>query len=139
MDLDLRAYVRVFRKRKWIVVGALVLCLASGALYTSRQTPRYQASATLFVGESQITTSQIQTGLAVTNLSNQLLKSYAQIITSRSTITAAIAAAGLPVGPGQVRGGLSATPLLGTFIFQLTYVGTDAALAQQIVNAVADA
>src|SRR5258708_27402455 len=97
MDLDLRAYVRVLRKRKWIVAIALVVFLGAGAIVTARQTPRYQTVATMFVGEPQITFAQLSTGVAVTNLSNQLLKSYAQIITSRSIAQAAIADSGLPV------------------------------------------
>jgi uncharacterized protein involved in exopolysaccharide biosynthesis len=85
MDLDLRAYVRVLRKRKWLIALVFVLCIGAGAFYTARQTPKYEAVATLFVGQPQITVQQLPQSVAVTNLSNQLLKSYAEILTSRST------------------------------------------------------
>lgn len=138
MDLDLRAYVRLLRKRKWFVVGALGICLALAGLITARTTPTYQAQATLFVGQPQISFEQLPTGLAVTNLSNSLLKSYVQIITSRSIAQAAIADSGLPVTVGQVKGGLTSEAVVDTLVMKLTYTGNDPALAQQIVNAVAD-
>ncbi|HJT37544.1 MAG TPA: Wzz/FepE/Etk N-terminal domain-containing protein, partial [Actinomycetota bacterium] len=138
MDLDLRAYFRVLRKRKWIIAAALIICIGAGALITARTTPRYEATATLFVGQPQITVAQLSTGVAVTNLSNQLLKSYAEILTSRSTAQAAIADSGLPVSVGAVRGGLTAEAIVGTLVIKLGYLGTDPAIAQQIVNAVAD-
>jgi succinoglycan biosynthesis transport protein ExoP len=138
MDLDLRAYARLLRKRKWIIIFALIVCVALAAFYTARKTPKYEASATLFVGQPQITVAQLPTGLAVTNLSNQLLKSYAEIITSRSNALAAIADSGIPVSPGVVRSGLTADPIVGTLVLKLNYIGTDPSLAQQIVNAVAD-
>src|SRR5882672_2916180 len=125
MDLDLRAYVRILRKRKWFVALALFVCLAGGALVTARATPVYQAQASLFVGQPQVSIEQLGTGLAVTNLSTALLKSYTEIITSRSIAQAAIASSGIPVSPGQIRAGLIAAPVVDTLVMRLTYVGSD--------------
>ncbi len=138
MDLDLRGYLRVLRKRKWFVLLALVVCLGFGAFITARTTPLYLAQATLFVGEQQITVQELPQGQAVTNLSGLLLKSYAQIITSRTIAQDAVAASGLPITVGEILGGLSSQPVIDTLVLKVEYIGPDPAIDQQIVNAVAD-
>jgi succinoglycan biosynthesis transport protein ExoP len=45
-------YLAVLWRRKWIVVGTVVLAVAAAALFTARQSPAYKAKTTLVVGQS---------------------------------------------------------------------------------------
>lgn len=43
-------YVAVVRRRMWWVIGAVVVCLLLALAYSKHQTPKYQAEATVVVG-----------------------------------------------------------------------------------------
>lgn len=139
MDVDLRAYLRTLLKRKWIVAGTLLLFLGLGALMTARMPRVYETSTTLFVGEQQVALEEAQEGFFVRTFSLGLLKSYVEIIESRSIAQRAVVDGALDVTPGEITGAVDAQSLLETQIIRVTYRGTDAARSQRIVNAVADA
>src|SRR5688572_8080952 len=100
MDLDLRAYARVLFKRKWYVVIALAVCVALGLVITARTPRTYQTRTTLFVGERQFSLEDAGEGLVVRSLSTGLLKSYVEIIKSRSIAQRAITEKALDATPG---------------------------------------
>jgi capsular exopolysaccharide synthesis family protein len=139
MDLDLRAYARMLSKRKWIALATFAVCVALGALVTAQASPIYRSATTLFVGEQQVSLTEAQEGVFVRNLSVGLLKSYVEIIESRSIAQRAIVDGGLDVSPGQIAAGLQAQAIIDTQIIELTYSGSDPPRAQRIANAVADA
>ncbi|MEX2393297.1 MAG: Wzz/FepE/Etk N-terminal domain-containing protein, partial [Actinomycetota bacterium] len=139
MDLDLRAYARVLWKRKWMVLAGFLSCLLIGVFLTARAPKVYQAKTTLFVGDRQASLETIGQEIVVRNFSAGLLKSYVEIIQSRSIAQRAITDASLDVTPGQILGGLRAQALLDTQIISLTYQGTDPVRARLIANAVAEA
>lgn len=139
MEFDLRSYVRLLLKRKWWVISGLVVTLALGVLITVGTTPTYQAQASLFVGLRQISTAQLQLGAFVTNISDDLVRSYAQIIDSRSIAQRAISESGLEQTPGQIVRGLEAIPVVDTQVIRITYNGNDPAAAGRVANAVAKA
>lgn len=139
MELDLRAYARTLLKRKWWAALVLVLFVGGGAFVTSRATRLYQTTTTLLVGERQVAIEQAQEGLFVRNLSFALLKTYVEIVKSRSIAQQAIANTGLQATPGEIRGGLDARAVVDTQVIELTYTGSDRQKAPRIANAVADA
>lgn len=139
MDFDIRAYARMLYKRKLFVVLGLAFCVALGVLNTARSPRIYQTRTTLFVGERQFAIEQAQEGLVVRNLSVGLLKSYVEIVKSRSIAQKAIVSGGLEVTPGEILSGISARALLDTQVIEVTYRGQDPVVAQRITNAVADA
>jgi capsular exopolysaccharide synthesis family protein len=139
MDLDLRAYARMLSKRKWIAIVALLGCVLLGVLFTARSPRVYQARTTMFVGERQVNLETARDSLYSRNLSVGLLKSYVEILQSRSIAQRAIVDGGLDVTPGIILGGLGARSILETQVIEVTYQGPDAPRAQRIANAVADA
>ena len=139
MDLDLRAYARVVFKRKWIVAAFLVFSLALGVLISAQATRLYSARTTLFVGERQFTIEELQVEMAVRNLSVGLMKSYVEIVKSRTIAQRAIDDSGLDTTPGEVLGGLQAQAIPETQVIELRYVGADPIRSARIANAVADA
>ena len=58
-DLSLRDYLRVFRKRKFIVVGSVVVFAILGGFYSPRQVPVYKASATVKIEQRKTVVSLI--------------------------------------------------------------------------------
>lgn len=139
MDFDLRGYVRVLLKRKWWFVSGLVVSLVAGLAITALTTPVYHAQASLFVGQRQISTAQLPLGVAVTNLSDDLVRSYAQIIDSRSIAQRAISDGGLDMTPGRVVAGLQAVPIVDTQVIRIVYQDSNPAVAERVANAVARA
>jgi receptor protein-tyrosine kinase len=139
MEFDLRAYARTLYKRKWYAAIVIVAFVLGGVLISVRATKIYQTRTTLIVGERQVAIEQAQEGLFIRNLTAGLLKTYVEIIKSRSIAQQAIANSGLDVSPGVVQSGLTATSILDTQVIEVRYAGPDPARAQRIANAVADA
>lgn len=139
MEFDLRAYARTLFKRKWYAAAVLIVFILFGVLITARAPKLYETRTTLLVGERQVAIEQAREGLFVRNLSFGLMKTYAELVKSRSVAQQAIANTGLPVTPFQIRSGLEARVLLDTQIIEVTYRGRDPARVQRIANAVTSA
>ncbi len=139
MDLDLRAYARVLRKRKWLIIGVLLGCIGLGTLITFQTPPKYTAEATLFVGQRQVAIEDITRGVVVQDLSGRLLKSYVEIVKSRTIAQRAAVDAELGMSPGDIQRDVSAYAVLETYVIKVGFTATDPALAQRTANAIADA
>jgi capsular exopolysaccharide synthesis family protein len=139
MEFDLRAYVHTLFKRKWYAAGILIVFIFAGVLITVRAPKIYQTQTTLLVGERQVALEQAREGLFVRTLTSGLLKTYAELVKSRSVAQQAIASSGLNITPGQVHTGLDARVVLDTQIITVTYQGRDPARVQRVANAVAAA
>jgi receptor protein-tyrosine kinase len=139
MGLDLRVYTRMFAKRKWTALATFAICLGLGVLFTTTAPRVYETSTTLFVGEPQVTLEEAEEGVFVRSLAAVLLKSYVEILESRSIAQRAVVDGGLDVTPREITKGIEAQALVDTQIIEVTYRGPDAPNAQRIVNAVADA
>jgi non-specific protein-tyrosine kinase len=99
--MDLKQHIHVIRRWLWLII----LCGALGGLtafiVSKRITPTYQASTTLLVSQeaSTGTASQNYDGL----LGSQILsKIYANLMTKRPVIAAAITNLGLSIDPDQL-------------------------------------
>lgn len=138
-ELELRDYLRIGWKRKWLILGAIAVCVGAAVALTARATPIYEASGKLFVGQSQVTTAELQEGVQVSQLSLQLLQTYAEVIRTTPIIDGAIRSSGLPANSSQLAARLRAEPIVDTQLLRVSYRDRDAALAQRTVNAVARA
>ena len=63
---SLSAYLRVLRRRKWIVITCAVLVPAVAVLLSLRQTPQYQSSAEVYINKQNIASAL--TGITDTTL-----------------------------------------------------------------------
>ncbi len=139
MEFDLRRYFRLFFKRKWFFLIGFAASFLAGLVITVATEPVYQASVTLFVGQRQVTLEQLGAGIAVTNLSADLVRSYAQIIVSRTIAQRAVSDDNLGIAPGEILRSLRAQPIVDTQVIRLTYGANDSAKAKRVANAVAKA
>jgi capsular exopolysaccharide synthesis family protein len=117
----------------------LILCVLLGVAITARSPRVYEARSTLFVGEQQVQLDDAREGIYSRVISVGLLKSYVEIIKSRSIAQRAIVDGGLDVAPGTIMRGINSRAILETQVIEVTYHGSDAPRAQRIANAVVDA
>jgi capsular exopolysaccharide synthesis family protein len=117
----------------------MLLCLVAaiaGAVLTTRNTPKvYQASTTLLVNIPQA--SNPGEALQGVQLSTQLLGSYAQVVTSRSSAAAVVTQLGLPDSPDVIRGQLSASVVPSTLLLAISARDRDPVRAASIADAAA--
>ena len=75
-DLRLAAIWAALVRNRWLIIGCVALALIAGAVYTLRETPTYQATATLRIQERQLDISQIyqtlNTGVAGSDLGTEM-------------------------------------------------------------------
>ena len=115
-----------------LLVGTL------GALSVTRSTPKtYEATARLFVNLP--TAGGVQEALQGVQLSSQLIASYAEIATSRSTASVVSEALDGRFSPEEVRGRISASAEPETLLIDVTAVDVDPASARDLANAAAEA
>lgn len=138
-ELELRDYLRILRKRRWLVVVCLLAFVGVAAALTVSATPIYQASAKLFVGQRQVTTEELQQGVQVSQLSQQLLATYAEVIRTTPIVEQAIEAANLDASSRSLSSQLEAAPIIDTQLLRVSYRHPNPKIAQLTVNAVARA
>jgi polysaccharide biosynthesis transport protein len=137
--MELHDYLRIVRKHKWLIAGATLLC-AAAALVTSLATiPVYQATAKLLVVAKTEpgggTTSAYEGAL----LSQQLVKSFAQILESRATAEAALRLDPQPFTARQLQAKIQAEPITETLLINLSVDDTDRVRARRLTNSLARA
>jgi capsular exopolysaccharide synthesis family protein len=137
--MELRDYLRIIRKRAWLIVLAVVLC--SGVTFvTSKATaPVYEATAKLLVVAKVDPRDGTNSALQGTLLSQQLVKSFAQIIQSRTTAESALRLDPQPFSPRQLQAKVHAEPVPDTLLIELRVEDTDPARAKRLTNSVARA
>jgi succinoglycan biosynthesis transport protein ExoP len=137
--MELRDYLRILRKRAWLIAVATVLS-ASTALGTSlATTPVYQGTAKLLVVAKSDPAGGNSDQLQGALLSQQLVKSFAQIIESRATAEAALRLDPQPFTPRQLQAKTNAEPVNETLLINLTVEDTEPARAKRLTNSVARA
>jgi capsular exopolysaccharide synthesis family protein len=137
--MEFRDYLRILRKRALLIVVTVLVC--AGATYglSASTTPVYQGTAKLLVVAKTDprggTTSAYEGAL----LSQQLVKSFAQIIESRVTAETALRLDPQPFSPRQLQAKISAEPVIDTLLINVTVIDTDPRRARRLTNSVARA
>jgi polysaccharide biosynthesis transport protein len=97
--LHLRDYYHMLERRKWIILACVVLAVTAAAVYTSRLTPIYQASAQLEIDQEGVNVLPYQDFNSANQNYNYLYEEFLQTqikhITSRSLAQRVAIAAGI--------------------------------------------
>jgi receptor protein-tyrosine kinase len=137
--MELRDYLRIVRKRALLILAATVLC-AAGALLTSLATvPVYQGAAKLLVVAKNEPGGGTSSAYEGALLSQQLVKSFAQILESRATAEAALRLDPQPFTARQLQAKIHAEPVTETLLINLSVEDTDPTRARRLTNSVARA
>lgn len=132
--MDLRGYLRVFRRRIRLMALVLLACVGLAVVNTALSPNVYTSTSTLFVSAQDSSgVGTLQNNLSGALLVQQRVKSYADILQSPELATQV--ASDLGVAPSEVLGTISASVPLDTVLIKVSASSRDPKLAQRIVNA----
>jgi capsular exopolysaccharide synthesis family protein len=137
--MELRDYLRIVRKKARLILLAAVLCPTVALVWSKATIPAYQGTAKLLVVAKTDPNNGITSAYEGALLSQQLLKSFAQILESRAIAEAALQLDPQPLTPGQLQANIHAEPVIETLLIELSVVDTDPIRAKRLTNTVARA
>src|SRR5687768_9672996 len=144
----LHAYLRVLRGRWRLVLVVFVLTVASAVVFTLRQTPIFQAAATVLIDPEPPKVVNIPEVSNDTAGSQEYYATQYKVLESRPVVEAVIERLKLKARLPQVGGArdpylavlrdLTIAPLKNTRLVQVKYENPDPAVAMEVANAVAN-
>jgi capsular exopolysaccharide synthesis family protein len=131
--VELRDYIRILRK-SWVLILVLALVgVGAAATFSILQTPKYSATAKVFVStQSSGTTSELQQGASFTV---QRVKTYSDLVTTSVVLLPVIASLNLGIPVDDLAKQVTASAPLDTSIIDITVIDTDPVRAADIANA----
>lgn len=128
-------YFKLLR-RSWLpLLACLVVGVAAGVLATQLATKQYEAESRIFVSAQAGTTA---TDLLQSNsFAQQRVKSYADVVTSRSVLVPVASRFRVRGGASALAKRVTATVPLDTVLIRINVTDTDPGLAASIANAIA--
>lgn len=115
--MELRDYVRVFRKNLWLIVTVIALCVAAAATIALTTTPKYEAESAVFVStRGSGSLSELQQG---TSFTQSRVETYAQIATTPIVLGRVIDALDLEESTQSLARQITATAPVGTTLIRI--------------------
>ena len=137
--MELRDYVRILRKH-WASIVTITVLSAFVALVVSLSTiPVYQGTAKLLVVAKVDPAGGTSSAYEGALLSQQLVKSFAQMLESRAIAENALRLDPQPVTANELRQRVHAEPIVDTLLIDLHVEDTNPARAKRLTNNVARA
>ena len=144
----LNAYLKVIRDR-WLVIGSVfVLTLVSAIIFTSRQTPVFEAAATVLIEPEAPKVVNIPEVTRETGGSQDYYATQYKVLQSRPVVDAVIQRlnlkerlpqlAGAEDPYGAMVGDLTIEPIKNTRLVLVKFASSDPKMATEIANGVAD-
>jgi capsular polysaccharide biosynthesis protein len=127
--------LQIIRRRLWVIVLTIVVCAGLAAGFSYWQTPTYEASIMVLIGQKQ--SSEIPTSLQGDVIGLQEVTQTVATAPSTGPIVEGIAEK-LNLHPPVLPGSLSAEPIEGTTFVQIYYDDTDPNRAKVIANTAGD-
>lgn len=137
--IELRYYLRVLRRRRLLVILAVVVALGAGYVITPQSTD-YTAEAHLYVGSRSIDidpTSQDISNDRFAGLSF-LASSYANMLLTRTVAEEAVARSGVPRTVDEAEKAITALAQPGSLLVTVQVKDPEPEVAQRLANGVAD-
>ncbi|MCA1727226.1 MAG: hypothetical protein LC722_06145, partial [Actinobacteria bacterium] len=137
--MNLRDYLLILRRRKWIGILVLATTLATVALLTTLATPLYEARSTMFIGPQPASAQDVSGGTTSTifNLAQQLQKTYARILQTLPVAQKAVQDGDLRTSPQYVLSRMTVTAVEDTTLLELRIRDPDPVAASNMANEVA--
>ena len=140
IKFDLAKIVDGIMRRLWaviltMVVGGVVLFSVAAFMIT----PKYQASALMYVNNSSFSVGATNFSISTSQLTaaKSLVETYLVILKSRLTLNEVIERGDLDLSYGQLHGMISAGSVNNTEVFSVTVTSTDPQEAEHIANTIA--
>ena len=135
----LQDYIFILLKRKWLVIGVFLTIFLAVALYTFLRTPIFRASAKLQITEdnpgSHVSASDKLPEFFGYDDAEKFQQTQYDILQSQSLGRRVVQTLNLPEGTAW---NLEINPVRNTYLVEVACQSPDKAVAQKVVNAVAD-
>lgn len=136
--MELRRFLRLLRRRAWLVVATVVVATGIAYAVTPRQSV-YQSQATIYVGQRQFQLSDPSlTGANAAGLA-LISTTYADMLTSAPVAQAAIQQTGIKRSPQAVAAATRASLVPGTLLIKVAVVDPDPSVAQSLADGITNA
>ena len=124
----------LLKRWKMIISITLLATLTAAIISFFIIAPKYEASTKVFIGKEN--TKDQNYNNSDIQMYQQLLKTYAGVITTNDLIERAIGKANLNITSEKVLSSLTVTPSANTQILEIKYISKDRALSRDLVDAV---
>jgi capsular polysaccharide biosynthesis protein len=136
---SLRDVLQIFRRRLWVVILVMLIFVGTAVAVSLWQTPVYEASAKLVLGQKQSEDQQVTPNLISSVEGLQLLThTMVEAIDSRPVAEEVIQRRGLQMNPEDLLDNLTVEQIEDTQFLLVSYRDTDPERAKEIVNDVSD-
>ncbi len=132
--MELMQYVDVVRKWIWLIVLSTVLAAGTSLVASWLTTPVYKTSTTLMVSQ---TIQDPNPSSGDIYASQQLAQTYVQLARREPILRATVETLGLKQSWESLRNQVSAVPVQGTQLIEISVLDTSPARAQAIANEIA--
>lgn len=130
--MELIRYLRVLRRRLWMIVICPILAALAAGIVSLALPPVYEAQVVMLVRPSQPLASSDPTAAALT--SDQISRTYASLMTERPLLESVKADLGLTTKATDIAKKIKVTPEPNTTILDVTVQDTNPALARDLAN-----
>lgn len=132
--MDVRDYLRIFRRQIVVIIAGVLIGLSTGALVAMLTPQRYEASTDVMVTVQVADTATPSERALATGYAKQAVETYRSIITSSLVLDPVVKDLGLPTALSGIR----ATASLNSAIITITVDHRNPGQAARIANAVAE-
>ncbi|WP_051703849.1 polysaccharide biosynthesis tyrosine autokinase [Glycomyces sp. NRRL B-16210] len=135
--MELRTGVRLLRERWLLITAAVAIALATAGLLTWKQTPQYTSSVTFFISawtDPGDVASAYQGGL----LSEQKVRSYAELLRTRSVMGGVIEDLALDLTPEELATKVTTSVVPDTSLLNATVTDASPAEARRIARSIGE-
>ncbi len=129
-----KAVLRVLWRRWWVVVLVAAVIVGMAVGYSLRQTPQYQATSTVLVGQKSELLPSPENALGL----QQVATTVSLAADSRPVAEGVVEKLGLRMAPETLLANLGVEVVEGTQFVTLTYTDSDPERARRVANAVGD-
>ncbi|WP_232016478.1 YveK family protein [Paenibacillus baekrokdamisoli] len=140
MELDLKHYLAIIRKRIWIVIAVIVLgTSAAGVISYMYLQPIYQAYTKLIVNSANDKPGMLQLDLNSINTNISLINTYKEIIRTPAIMDQVVQQhPEYDVTTDELMRNISFSSVNGTQVVTLAYPSTNYKAAAKIVNSISE-
>lgn len=133
--MDLRKYWTILWRWSWLIALGTLLAAGTAFIVSRNMTPVYSASVTLLVNQAP---RSGLTDYASILTSQQLAKTYSELLHKRPVLEAAIAKLNLPLDPAELARAVSVDLIRDTQLIVLNVENTSPAQAAALANTIAE-
>ena len=125
--MRIQDYIRVLRRRGWIIIIAIVITCVSAFIFSKLQTPIYRSSVNVSI-------QLARPDFGLTQTTKQLLRSYANVLWSEKRADMVIQTLGLYMQPADLKGDVKIVADDSLLVIEIDVDNPDGDLANDIAN-----